>query len=180
MKMNVPDIIKEVFLEHRTASNLFGLGTIILLFVYALDKLYVPGRAVILGYSYSDGLFYIGLVLTLISLVIIVCKSAWNCIKILYYRHEYPIDCLDTKFYLVQFKEGAVFLFDNCTKKSHWVASWQTAADLNFHLFWTTINKSYVYEDISKDSITTRGGVKVNLGEFTQEEKIHTRGVPGT
>jgi hypothetical protein len=58
---------------------------------------------------------------------------------------------------------------------SHWIASWQTAQDLNFQLLWTFTDEKYEKDKV----IPVKSGAKVRLDKYTQGVRIHTRGVPG-
>ena len=86
----------------------------------------------------------------------ILLSNLWSWIKVVYYRRKYSVEELDRKFHLISFS-GRVFLFDNSSMTSHWVASWQTAQDLNFQLLWTYTKDKYEKGNIIK----VKSGTKI-------------------
>jgi hypothetical protein len=179
MKFELKDLIQQLFVEHRFAKNLLVVGSLILFLVFSIDRWFAEEKSACCNWSYTNTLFCVGLLLVVSSVMLLLMQEFWSWIKIKWYRYKYPIKYLDRKFHLIQFQEGAVFLFDNCTKTSHWIASWQTAEDLDLLQLWTSIQKSYKLEEMNEE-ITTRGGESLDLSEFAQAKKIHTRGLLGS
>ena len=174
MKIEIEDFIKQLFVEHRTSKSLSSLGIILLFLVYGLDNWFKPTRSEIFSWNYSSLLFYLGIGLFILGLISILINNLSNLIKIVFYRIKYPIKLFDKKFHLISFS-GTVFLFDNCSKTSHWISSWQTAQDLKFQRLWTFTKKAYK----NGSKIKIRSGKTVSLDDYFQDKRILTGGIPG-
>jgi hypothetical protein len=174
MVLDIKDLIKEVFVEHRTAKSLFALSLSILVFVWLFQEINTGGNMVFSGMNLKQGILYLALSLFLISLVILISRIVFEICKIFYYRHKYPLNSLSKSYYLISFG-GTVFLYDVCKKEKRWIASWQTATDLGYIGHWLKKGRDHLYVP----EIIIYDQVKLNNNDYSFGEKIWTRGIPG-
>jgi hypothetical protein len=85
------------------------------------------------GFDIRESGYSMGLTLIFIALLIIVAKQINSFRKVLLYQHKYPVEKLDTDFYLVWFN-GKLMLFDAKSKPKRYyhVYPWETAQNLLF------------------------------------------------
>lgn len=166
--------LNKFFEEHKTAKTITLIGLIFLFLSYFLENWFQQIYSCYFNLDYKCAIFLSGLFIFSSGLITILIETVWNPIKIIYYRHKFPIETFDRKYHLVLFS-GIGFLFDNCDKTSHWIASWQTATDLRFHNLWTPTDKKYV----KGESIELKSGIKINFDDYIQKGWIYTGGLPG-
>ncbi|MFC2160132.1 hypothetical protein ACFLRX_00605 [Acidobacteriota bacterium] len=75
--------------------------------------------------------FSLGLTLIFLGLISLVVKQIIIFKNIVKYRRKYPINKIDTKFYLAWFR-GKLILFDEDKKEYHHIYPFETAQDLLF------------------------------------------------
>ncbi|HYT45614.1 MAG TPA: hypothetical protein VEP90_25035 [Methylomirabilota bacterium] len=180
MNLDINALIKDFILEYRTAKNLFITGVMLLTLSYIIDHWGTASRTLFLGVNIPNTIYPIGIFLLLISTIYITALSFCGVIRSWCYRYNYSRKNLDDTFHAFNFG-GKAYILDIKKKEHHWISSWQTAEDCDFHDLWTVVGDSFESNLTNNPKVTTVGGITVDITQYRKNGgKIHTRGIIGT
>src|SRR5690349_1277210 len=94
------DIIKELFLENRESKSLVLMGFVNLIFFELLKNINFEQNVYL---ELSTYVFYLGLTLFVVGVILFIFQKMWSGIKILYFKNKFPLKHLTEKYYLVRF-----------------------------------------------------------------------------
>ena len=114
--------------------------------------------------------FSLGLTLILLGLVFLMAKQFFIFKNIIKYRRQYPIEELNSKFYLVWFR-GKLILFSKEKKEYHHIYPLETAQDLLFSGTGTPVDIDF--ENASNVKISDT--MSINVKDYTDGGAINTR-----
>ena len=123
------------------------------------------------GLEISDIAFSLGSTLILIGLAFLLVKQFYIFIIVTKYRRGFPIDELNSKFYLVWFN-GKLILFDKEKTEYHHIYPFQTAQDLLFIGTGTYVESNFE----NTNTVKISENISIQVKDYADGGAINTRG----
>ncbi len=127
------------------------------------------GRWDIRMFSYS-----IGLTLIFITAILFAAKHFYSLLAggVRRYRKKYPIEDIGITYNLVWFN-GKLILFDKRQSKYYHVYPWQTAEDLDFVSYGTSVKDNF--PNPTNKAIDLDDGSKLDIAKYSNGGSINTQ-----